>query len=624
MSGHMQKRARLQQEQHGTSHLEAASSSSDLSDKSPLWKLLMRKYAWGSMSASDVQQLAQAAVQSGASKHDLQELASIGAHGNAAGNAQRDLNRLLTSEVAVPSPTRLKTPMMAADGVKVRDYEIMLPHDWIHALVQRGVASELLGFQRKDLFWGKLDMKHNPQIKDSKHFFCTIDHSREIVMPLMVHGDGAPHTEVDSLVVFSMRSILTDYAVSMSQFLLWAMPKSAMHTTSLQPVWDLVCWSFNALAEGTQPVADVSGRMYKDILNRTPEEEMRYQLAGQNIGGGSLKIRCIIMVISGDIEWFCSQFNFPYAMSNAPCPYCKCDNLLHESRVPFTDFRSNAEWKNAICSAEELKARCGGHPLMKVLGVNVHTIKLDTLHLVDLGVASHCYGNLLWCILEDHLEGNRVVALQELNRLVADAYNSLQMPAQKRIGMLKLRNLRSSASDYPILSHIKGRKVRWFSKVAIILASKFKTAEKTTHHRLAMVKALDSVYMSLDKPDLIYTSSLQSTFEKNVDAFLAHYGMLASLSMQANQIRYSIVQKHHLLAHLPSQSRFIAPRCCWTYGGESFMGLMVRLSSTCVRGTPAFKMPTKLYQKNRLAMHLIWKHGLEFHENSDGEDAAEM
>lgn len=623
MSGHQQKRQRQKQEANDERSIEAASSSTS-SEHSPLWQLLMKKYAWGNMSASDVQQLAQAAVESGAARHDLQQLASIGSHGNVPGNAQRDLSRLLGSEVAAPLPVRIKTPLKATDGVKPRDYECMLPHDWIHALLQKGVASELLGFSRKDLFWDKFEMRNNPQIEESKEFFETIRPRSEIIVPLLVHGDGAPHTEVDSLVVFSMRSILTDYAVSMSQFLLWAMPKSAMHPSSLQKVWELMCWSFNALAEGVHPVADASGRLYADIPNRSPDEEMRHKLAGQNIGGGSLKVRCIIMVISGDIEWFCSQFNFPYAMSNTPCPYCKCDNNKTNSTMPFTDFRKNAAWKTAICTSAELKAKFGAHPLMKVLGVNVYTIKLDTLHLVDLGVAAHCYGNVLFSILDDHLEGSRPIALQQLNSLVAEMYDDLNMPAQKRIGTLKLSNLKAGSSDYPCLSHIKGRKIRYFSKVAIALAVKFRTDEKSTQHRLAMVKALDDLYSSLDRPDLVYTKVMQQAFEKSVEAFLAHYGMLASLSMQAKQLRFSIVQKHHLLAHLPSQSRFVAPRCAVTYGGESFMGLMVRLSAMCVHGTPAFKMPTKLYQKNRLAMHLIWKHHLEFHDDTDNEDANEV
>ena len=203
-------------------------------------------------------------------------------------------------------------------------------------------------------------------------------------------------------------------------------------------------------------------------------------------------------------------------------------------------------------------------------------------------------------------------------------YDDLNMPAQKRIGTLKLSNFKAGSSDYPCLSQIKGRKIRYFSKVAVALAVKFKTDEKSTQHRVAMARALDDLCTCLDEPNLVYTNRKQPAFEKIVEAFLAHYGMLASLSMQAGQLRFSIVQKHNLLAHLPSQSRFIAPRCAVTYGGESFMGLMVRLSAMCVHGTPAFKMPTKLYQKNRLAMHLIWKHQLEFHKDSDEEDANEV
>jgi hypothetical protein len=185
---------------------------------------------------------------------------------------------------------------------------------------------------------------------------------------------------------------------------------------------------------------------------------------------------------------------------------------------------------------------------------------------------------------------------------------------KKRIVNLKLSNFSSGGSDYPVLTHIKGRKVRWFSQVAVELAQRFKTENKATHHRLLCIKALDSLYSCLDDPRLVFDDRLQSSFQQSVDAFLAHYGHLAGVSMNSNLCRYSIVQKHHLLAHLPAQSKFIAPRCAWTYGGESFMGLMVRLSAMCVQGTPPWKLPAKLYQKNRLAMHLIWSHGLNYKE----------
>lgn len=243
-------------------------------------------------------------------------------------------------------------------------------------------------------------------------------------------------------------------------------------------------------------------------------------------------------------------------------------------------------------------------------------LRNQALHLVDLGVASHAYGNLLFEIMEDSLVGNRTVSLQELNRVVANAYDLLGIPAKRRIVNFKLSNFKAGTSDYPQFSHIKGRKVRWFSQVAVQLAQSFKNADRKTHHRLACVKALDSLYSCLDSPCLIYDEALQASFQKSVEAFLAHYGHLATASMNSNLCRYSIVQKHHLLAHLPAQSKFIASRCAWTYGGESFMGFMVRLSAMCVQGTPPWKLPSKLFQKNRLAMHLIWAHGLDYEDDN--------
>lgn len=615
MSGHLQKRSRRDDsETAGTSE----SSASHSSNKSPLWQCLLQRYGWGNMSAAEVQQLAQAAVRSGAKGQDLDDLAALGAHGNSLGNAQRDLTRLLFNEVAAPLPVKTQTFLSAADGVKLRDCELMLPHDWIAALFEHGVSNQLLGLQRRSLFWNQMDWDNNPQIHESISFFGSIDFDKEVVVPLLLHGDGAPHTETDSLLVLSMRSILSEQNVSLSQFLLMALPKSCMVASSLDRVWQMLVWSFNALAMGVHPDKDVDGRSYSTMPCKSAEEERRFLLAGKPLGG-SMKIRCIIMVVAGDIEWFCSQFGFPYAMANNPCPYCKADNLRVNSQRPFTDFRSNAKWKTTVLKPHELKAKYGNHPLMQVMGVNVFSIKLDTLHLVDLGVAAHTFGNLLFEIMEDSLVGNRTTSLQELNKLVADAYESLKIPVKNRVGALKLSNLKAGASDYPTLSHIKGRKIRWFSKVAVVLATNFKNESKATHHRLACVKAIDTLYTCLDDPALVYPASLQELFSKSVEAFLAHYGCLATLSMEAGQCRYSIVQKHHLLAHLPSQSKFIAPRCAWTYGGESFMGLMVRLSALCVQGTAPWRMSAKLYQKNRLAMHLIWKYGLCYDDDNADE-----
>jgi len=36
----------------------------------------------------------------------------------------------------------------------------------------------------------------------------------------------------------------------------------------------------------------------------------------------------VLFVVAGDLEWFSSDFGWPTAMSNNPCPYCLCDNYF--------------------------------------------------------------------------------------------------------------------------------------------------------------------------------------------------------------------------------------------------------------------------------------------------------
>ena len=120
--------------------------------------------------------------------------------------------------------------------------------------------------------------------------------------------------------------------------------------------------------------------------------------------------------------------------------------------------------------------------------------------------------------------------------------------------------------------------------------------------------------MSCDRPDMFWSTETQETFTASVKALLAHYSFLARHSVSNSLCRYSIVQKHHLLAHFHKDTKYLAPRCYWTYGSESFMGILVNLDASCTRGTPAEAVALKIMTKYRLALFLSWKHELDFEE----------
>ena len=161
---------------------------------------------------------------------------------------------------------------------------------------------------------------------------------------------------MDSLLVVSMRCAISGVAIKQSQLLLTCLPKSAGTASSMKPIWEAIAGSFKKMAE-----------------------------AGKGV----------LLVVAGDLEWFSSDFGWPTAMSNNPCPYCLCDNYFEEEKSvrPFTDFRKDATWKSTLGSVSAPPPV--SHPLFGVPGTSFWSMKLDLLHLVDLGVASHIYGEPL-------------------------------------------------------------------------------------------------------------------------------------------------------------------------------------------------------------------------------------
>ena len=78
----------------------------------PLGLVLMRKFAVGKLSATEVQEFAQAAYQSGLDSPDIQVMRSLGSMGRQTGNCHRDLMRKFFQDLKSPSGCSTKIEMM--------------------------------------------------------------------------------------------------------------------------------------------------------------------------------------------------------------------------------------------------------------------------------------------------------------------------------------------------------------------------------------------------------------------------------------------------------------------------------------------------------------------------------
>ena len=549
--------------------------------ETPLAILLLQKFCWGNLSAAEVQLFADTAMKSRAKGKDLACLAKLGGHGFSKNNCHRDLCRnFFSGTKTTPTPTQIETTMNVKDShgaivTAKKAVPMVLPHHWVQSLEENNLLETLTCSQEAlQKFWKMQDWKKNPQLQCWRKFWQKLDLSTPGTLPIpwLLHGDGAPFSEVDSLTCISMRCAISSMPIKESQLLLGCIAKSAKDANSMKPLWEAIAKSFEQLAHGK-------------LQN------------GQGIRKG------ILFVISGDLEWFAQEFGWPTAGSNKCCPYCQADNFfeLDKSIHPFTDFRRDASWKGTCRKWGEAPPK--ENPLYTTPGVSFWTIKMDLLHCMDLGIAAHVFGNLLAICLAK-LPGSKKVALVELNKTIAKQYQELGVPAQKRIPRLNLTDFESD--EYPVLKHVKGRRIRAFAPVATLLATKEAT-DNRGKQMLALCKALQRIYDLCDREEHIWESSTSKEFAKQTEALLAHYAYLAKDSMKRGTCQWSIVQKHHLFAHFPAQCQFLAPRSCWAYGGESFMSLAASIAAKSVQSTPSWMLPSKVIEKFEFAFHLTLK-----------------
>lgn len=362
-----------------------------------------------------------------------------------------------------------------------------------------------------------------------------------------------------------------------------------------------LAWSFTALYTGKTPKKDFTGK----ALDGPRGKPLR---------------RGILYAITGDLEFFASEFGWPYSNSNSLCPFCSADQQKIGSTTPYTDMRPCAAWRSTVLTASQLEKKYK-HKLFSIPGVSILTLKLDVLHLLDLGVSCYLYGSVFYSIMEK-LGGTRKEAqLVSLNRLLVRLWEGQNAPAGKRMRSLHLSDLAKSSEEYPVLKHVKAAKVRWLSPVMVELCSYYKE-ERSEKHRLEAVQALDSMYKSLKVPWKNWQAEACKTFSTEIEKLLAHYSWLAKDSLQAGKHLYSMTQKHHILCHLASQSDHLHPCTFWCYGSESFMSIMVHMASSCTRGTPPHKVGLKVVQKFRLVFHLLLAKHFDL-EAEDGSSSSE-
>lgn len=610
--GHKQRKKRRTQaaESNDTDQVDAHSNYAG-QIPSPMFLWLVNQWSSGVLSAPSTQQCAKAAVLSGCSAPDVCQIARVGAHGESPQNCQRDLVRQLCHNMASPEPFCWKVPLVARDKeeltLKVEQYDvyIFLPHDWLACLNDSCLQEKVLGTHLTETFWSQQCLE-DPKLCDNP--VLKIPRFKQVVVPFLVHGDGAQFAERDSLMVISMKSILSHQtSVAASQLLLAAIPKKCTSKSAdksldtWEVIWSVLKWSFTAMFHGVHPLYDPVGKPW-------PEDSERAILAGKQLLGCGIK--GWIYTLAGDLDYLCNHYRLDHFASNSPCFFCACN---WQDVSPF-DFRPVATWRTTIPTPARRRLKPStDHPVMDIPGVSVESCGLDCLHVLELGLVAHLIGSLFFELCYFELQGTRMSCLAQLFQRILQIYDEHGIKC--RIGTLKYEyfcDVKAPHKHYPCLhaSAIKGRETRYLVPVALELAKENNTSQHSGH-RVKCFEHLNAVYELLDLKVFHFTPSQQQQFQDHMHKCLLHYLILHKEAAAAGKKIWNMTMKSHYAAHIAMQAEYCNPRVNWCYGSESMVGHISRLAQSCLSGTAAHLVSESLMTKYRISMHILFSYFAE-------------
>ena len=531
----------------------------------PLYESLKRDWCKGEISAKKVQEYALGAEAQGAV--GMSAPAGAGSSGKHSTNIHRSL--LSIFKISDGCPELKWVPIPTKRGPHT-PHPFMLPHQWFASLSQH--QPTLFGTSVRGpvgaaaAFWTMMSttpfVRNHPSLLP-KHWSSTI--------PLGFYGDSGSFSKQDSLYVFTWNSLLGTGQTMSKRYLATCIKKSDVVPGTIDAIFRIVAWSFNALLDGRWPTADWQGL---PLLPTRPCD-----LAGGLTG-------CLCQ-IRGDWEFYCACFGFPkWNMAHNMCWLCAASA---NGPLSFSNFSDDAPWRATKRTHESYLAElaASGSPIpvlfASVIGLRLESVMIDVLHTCDQGVASHIIGNILWeCMRAGAFGGGSVEnKLVVLNKTI-DAWYKEHKVTSKIKGRLTAERIRTSKS-WPKLK-AKAAATRHIAPFAHELACKF-----LDQKRIAITQMLCEFYDIMNAQGMFLDADAKERLPKLGDRMCKLYALLSREALVARQKAWKMVPKVHLLLHLcidqaPSVGN---PRFFWVYADEDLVGSMIEVAESCHASTMA-------------------------------------
>ncbi len=337
---------------------------------------------------------------------------------------------------------------------------------------------------------------------------------------------------------------------------------------SLDAFWAVVGWSLRSLAAGVWPSRDHLGRDWAD--------EYRSSRAG-----APLRLRGACLQFRGDWPWLSGVFGLSYHSNTAACFLC---HGRMDLSVPLTDVSTDAKWRSQLVSGPEWlasRAREGNYitGVFSWPGFAWTSIVLDFMHVVDLGIAQECLGNILWEVFQ--LLGGTVsqaeATLARMLVLLRDVANDLEVPcplSKITLGMIRQRGK-------PRL-RAKAAKTRYLVPLVLrLLVSHFPARSDRDLRRQKCLEYLNAAYCELNEWGEGSAARLEVALRRHVLLYLSLARDVLAEDCHA-WLRWRFKPKHHMVMHLAGEQarRMGSPKTWWCYSDESSIGYAVGIAES--------------------------------------------
>jgi len=244
------------------------------------------------------------------------------------------------------------------------------------------------------------------------------------------------------------------------------------------------------------------------------------------------------------------------------------------------------------------------HLITTVPGINGYSFAYDSLHILELGVASHIVANCMFdMVVKNELPGaSQELRLKELNKKVCSLYGELGTDSSNQVRRILLSTFCQPKNKYDMfreLTGVKARQVRYLVPVMLELCQDLLDGSSYRQRRHDCVKALSDLYEAMDSAGLHPDEKASAIFKRSTENCFLRYTKVCKMALSDQFLQWNTARKHHLACHMPEQFKYLNCKLVSTYTGKKMVGFMAALGRSCLNGAPPHFVPAKVAWRYR-------------------------